>query len=117
MKTFLVLLITGFLLFPSAASALTVISPVVEISADPSATERGIVKVFNESDKPLELKATVEKYAQFGLGGTDHLQWISLDQSEILLLAKQVVIVPFTVAIPANAEPGGYYATIAWREK
>lgn len=104
--------------------ATTVISPIVEIAAFPGDIQKGILKVYNETDQEIFLEASIEPFAlvkqQANLLPAEKekfLNWIKLSQSQIKLLPKQAAVVPFEVIVPESATPGGYYGVAFWQEK
>ena len=119
----IVLLVVSFW-YADGVTALTVFSPIVEITAAPGEAPRGIVKVFNESDQPVELRSVIEQFTTDDQSGSPRfialtesnpfLKWFKLDQDELVLLPRQVAVIPFTVSVPPNATPGGYFAAIFW---
>lgn len=122
---FLLVFLSLFFVLPAGAT--TIISPLVEIEADPGQTQTGVVKIFNETDQDLFLTASIEDFSpvveagQAVYQGTDpkseQLEWFELAQDEIVLLPRQVIIVPFTITVPQTATPGGYYAAILWQSE
>lgn len=114
-----------FLALSGSATATTIFSPVLELEADPGQIQPGVVKVYNETDQPIFLVASVEEFSAGDETGQpiyipaderkDFLDWFKVGQTELTLVPGQVAIVPFTVTIPATAVPGGYYAVIFWQ--
>ncbi len=111
--------------FALPVKATTIISPLLEVSVDPGQKQGGLVKVFNETSDVLELVSSIEPFSTTDIVGTpaylpsdtknDFLYWFELSQTSITLKPHQVAIIPFTVSVPANAVPGGYYAAIFWQ--
>ncbi len=125
-KFFLLSIIFGSWLLAAPVWSATIFSPVVELTAAPGQTVQGIVKLYNETDADLVLVSSVEAFASSDEAGTPvylppdqrrlYLDWFTVQTDSIVLQPRQVAIVPFTVAIPANAVPGGYYAVIFWQQ-
>lgn len=119
MKRFIIIIFFLSFFFVADVHALTVVSPVVEITAAAGETQRGIVKIYNETEEEMNLQATVVVVNPETNAVTEaqeeFLNWFSLDQAELLLLPKQAAVVPFTVTVPESALPGGYYAAIIWQ--
>ncbi|MAF13978.1 MAG: hypothetical protein CMI53_03740 [Parcubacteria group bacterium] len=119
----LIFLLT-FVFFSSDALATTIFSPLLEIEVDPGITEKGVVKVFNETDAELFLTATVEPFTAGDESGQplylppeakhNYLDWFDLEEDLIIILPNQLRVVPFNINVPADAVPGGYYAVIFW---
>lgn len=113
-----------FLLFFSPTLATTIISPVLELTADPGTIQPGVVKVYNETNNSLFLVSSVDEFTTGNEEGQpvyvptedrgDFLDWFSVGEETMVLVPGQAAVVPFTVDIPSNAVPGGYYATIFW---
>ncbi|OGY53716.1 MAG: hypothetical protein A3A24_00910 [Candidatus Buchananbacteria bacterium RIFCSPLOWO2_01_FULL_46_12] len=114
-----------WLALPGSASATTIFSPLLELAVAAGSEQTGVVKVYNETDQPLFLTASVASFTTSGETGqadffsadqtADYLDWFQIAQPELILQPKQVAIVPFTVTVPPSALPGGYYAAILWR--
>lgn len=104
--------------------ATTIISPVVEVTVDPGTVQQGVVKVYNETDHDLDVKATIEavRYSDesgqitFDNERPTFLSWITLERTSLTLQSRQAAIVPLIVQVPKNAAPGGYYAVVFWQE-
>ena len=121
--TFLGLLLLSFV--PQPATAVTIISPVVEVSVEPGGSQAGVLKLFNETAEPKRLQATVEAMETDDESGTprvvvgprpDFLTWFTFEYSDVALAVGQAAVVPFRVTVPPNATPGGYYAAVFWEE-
>lgn len=113
------------LFFISPARATTIFSPLVEMEVSPGQKQSGVVKVYNETSDNLYLTASVESFKAKDESGQplylsleekdSFLNWFSLSQKAIVLKPAQVILVPFTVSVPKEATPGGYYAVIFWQ--
>ena len=108
------------------AQAITIFSPVLEMSAKPGQTQKGLLKLYNETGSDLVLTANLQTFSAdhdgqlkfFPLTAQDNfLRWFVLSQDNILIKAKQAMMIPFAVSVPASAVPGGYNAVIFWSEK
>lgn len=126
-KVFFVLIFLAFfLVFSQVVHATTIFSPLLEIEAEPGEIQNGIVKLFNETDEDLLLISSIEPFSAGDETGQpiflvpeikdEYLNWFEIELDSILLRPKQVVIVPFSIDVPANAVPGGYYSAIFWQE-
>ena len=103
------------------AQALT-ISPVrVEITGNPGQTLRGEMEILNEQGEAKIFFSSFENFEPSGdtgsprfVGNTGNLStWLNTtDRIDIAPNEKQVI--PFTITIPADAEPGGYFSAIFW---
>ncbi len=122
MKYFIaILILVGVVAFALPASALT-ISPVkMELSGDPGATLQGELKLFNEQDETKTFYSSSDNFEARGETGAPFFlperkglaTWIKTD-AQIILQPKEERIIPFSIAIPQDAEPGGYFAAILW---
>lgn len=100
------------------------ISPLTfEITANPGDVVTNAVRLFNPSDGPVTIVMQVEDFAAQGEGGQAIIEepettaysiatWTSLAKNEFVLGSNEVGLVDFTLAVPANAEPGGHYGAI-----
>lgn len=113
-------LLGGFLLFPLGALHAMTVSPVrVELNGDPGKTVTGTFKVFNEEKEARTLYTAFENFEASGETGSPSFKpgteglasWISAPRA-VDVPAGQSTEVNFSVAIPANAEAGGYFAAI-----
>jgi len=106
---------------PIEANALT-ISPVrFEISGDPGQTLIGEITLFNESEIAETFYSSFESFEARGEGGEPHFvptqkglpTWMKTE-STITLEPGETKIVPFSIEIPEDADPGGHFAVIFW---
>jgi hypothetical protein len=112
-----------FLTFFGAHDALALtISPVrVEITGNPGQTLRGEMEILNEQ---TELKTFFSSYENFEpsgdtgsprfVGNTGNLSTWMQTTERIDIAPNETQIIPFTITIPADAEPGGYFSAIFW---
>lgn len=99
----------------------TTISPVqVELIGDPGTTLKSSIKVTNETQNSETLYTITLNFEPKGdesgepnfIPTKDGLAaWVKTENS-ITLGPKEQRVVPFTIQIPANAEPGGYFGAI-----
>jgi hypothetical protein len=103
------------------AAALT-ISPVrVEITGNPGQTLRGEMEILNEQGETKTFFSSFENFEPSGdtgsprfVSNTGNLStWMKTTQ-RIDIATNEKQIIPFTIAIPADAEPGGYFSAIFW---
>ena len=59
----------SFLLFSSLALATTIFSPLLELEVEPGQSQRGVVKVYNETDNDLYLRCGLFSHWE-GVAGT-----------------------------------------------
>ena len=114
--TILIVVIAGI---ASPAFALTVSPARVEITGDPGATLQGEIELFNEQEGTRTFFTSFENFEPSGDSGAPHFigakdglaTWIQSDSKVILESGKRSVV-PFSITIPQNAEPGGHFAAI-----
>lgn len=115
------------LLLGQTAWGTTILSPVVEMEIEPGQSQKGILKIFNEAKENLFLVSSVEPFVAGNESGRPvylppeekdrFLQWFKLSSSSILIKPGQFAVIPFTVEVPIEAAPGGYYAAIFWKNE
>jgi hypothetical protein len=107
----------------SQAFALT-ISPVkVEVSGDPGQTLTGEIELFNEQMDTKTLFSSFENFEpsgdtgspKFTSGDTGLATWMSITP-QVVLKSSETKKVPYSITIPPDAEPGGYFSAIFWSE-
>ncbi len=105
--------------FAKPASAITVIPPRLELEGDPGTTVSGEFSVMNESASSQTYYTQVENFeAKDETGSPQFVQskeglaiWVQV-ASSVTAAGGEKKTIPFSVKIPANAEPGGYFASI-----
>lgn len=107
--------------FSSKAFAMT-ISPVrYEIAGNPGETVTKEMTIINEDNATVTYYSSFANFEAQGETGSasfvepkeDIGTWITTEQSVSLLPGEQKTI-PFSITIPANAEPGGHFGVIFW---
>lgn len=115
------LMAVSLLFGASDALALTV-SPVrVEISGNPGQTLRGEMEILNEQGETKIFFSSFENFEPSGDTGSPHFvgntgnlaDWLKTNE-RIDIGSGEKIIVPYTITIPADAEPGGYFSAIFW---
>ena len=99
--------------------ALTVSPARFEITGDPGTTLSGEIEVFNEQEGTRTFFTSYENFEPSGDSGAPHFigakdglaTWIRSD-SKVILESGRRVVIPFSIVIPQNAEPGGHFAAI-----
>jgi hypothetical protein len=112
-----------FLIFAQPAAALTVSPVKVEVSGDPGQTLVGEIELFNEQVETKNLFSSVENFEPSGdtgspkfVGGESGLAtWVAVTDRTVVEPSKTVKL-PYSITIPADAEPGGYFAAIFFSE-
>lgn len=103
----------------SPVFALTVSPARVEITGDPGTTLQGEIELFNEQEGTRTFFTSFENFEPSGdtgaprfIGAKEGLAtWIQ-SENKVFLESGVRVKVPYSIAIPANAEPGGHFAAI-----
>jgi hypothetical protein len=116
-------LLAGFLLalWPASADALVLAPAKVEIEASPGNVVRDTIILLNNTDETVTYYSSVEKFEAQGETGTPNFvsadsglaTWTSVPES-VTLAPNQSEEVDYTIAIPADAQPGGHFAAIFW---
>src|SRR3989344_6918006 len=113
------LIFVCMVLLPLDVEALT-ISPVrLEITADPGQTVTGKLLLLNEQNGTTTFYSSFENFEPSGDSGTprfigaeDGLATGIKTDGKITLESGTSTSVPFSIPVPDNAEPGGYFAAI-----
>lgn len=110
------------LIFVQGVFALTV-SPVrMEISGDPGQTLQGEIEVLNEQQESKTFYSSAQNFEARGESGAPYFlpdsakglaSWIEVQESVTLESGERKTI-PFSIKIPRNVEPAGYFAAIFW---
>lgn len=121
MNRFLVaaLAFVAFGLIPQSADALTISPTKIDIAGDPGQTLVGEIELFNEQAEVKTFYTSFENFeprgetgAPFFVGGGSGLAtWIGA-QGSVLITPGERVNIPYSITIPADAAPGGYFAAI-----
>jgi hypothetical protein len=123
MKTLLLGLITVTALFtavvPASTHALTVAPVKLEIEVDPGQTIGGTFELYNEEAINRTLFVSYENFEPSGDLGTPRFvgaegglaTWLSAT-SELVITPDERIVVPYTITVPADTQPGGYFAAI-----
>ncbi len=111
------LFLSGFLVSPAAALT---ISPVkLELEADPGQTIGGTFELYNEELVARTVFVTYENFEPSGDLGTPRFvgndgglaTWMTATP-EVTLAPDQRIAIPYTITVPSDAKPGGYFAAI-----
>jgi hypothetical protein len=115
----LALAVLALFLIPTQVIAMS-ISPVrIEMQGDPGQSLKGVFKIINDEADNKVFYTAYENFEASGETGNPNFvetntglsTWINA-ASQVLVASGESVEVPFTVTIPSNAEPGGYFAAI-----
>ena len=108
----------GYLVLPfNSARAFTVTPVRLELTADPGTTISGSFTVYNDSSTDQILFTSAQNFEAkdetgnpvFVPGNAGLVSWVHLPAS-VLSKSRQDVKIPFTISVPKDADPGGYFA-------
>lgn len=104
------------------AQAITLVPPSLEYSVKPGQVVDSKLKIYNEGAEPLTVYTqTAEFTARDEEGSPDFTltakptgaaAWIEITKDGITLAPNERREVPIVIRVPADAEPGGHYATV-----
>jgi hypothetical protein len=104
---------------PPSQSALAVSPAIIEEVLTPGKATEFILQVNNVTNYPLPIKAMVRDFAvqseeleKAERSRLDASKWFTLQEPDFILQPKQVRTVKGSITPPADAVPGGRYATI-----
>lgn len=107
------------------------ISPVIfEHDLKPGDVQQETVRVSNRNPAAVDLSLEVADFYYDENGKMKFIEenqenssvsslkkWLSYDQKELTLAPNSDKDIPFTITVPANAEPGGHYGVMFFRTK
>jgi hypothetical protein len=111
-------------LYPSVTNAQVGISlfPLkFDVTIAPGGTYSGTVTVINPNGFSIGVQPQVENISGGNQGSIDLVEtdvphglssWISLNKTSFTLAPQEQKQIPFSIAVPANGEPGGHYGAI-----
>jgi hypothetical protein len=122
MKATLAVLVYSLVFFTVVqyhAHALTISPTKLEVAGDPGQTIIGEIELFNEQDEAKLFYTSYENFeprgetgAPYFVGGGSGLATWLTTQTSVSINAGERVLVPYTLTIPADATPGGYFAAV-----
>lgn len=108
--------------------SLTIYPPIFQLRLAPGSTWKSQVAVYNGGGSPVALRAFTQNFSGNRDDGTvmffvpkDSLSpnthelatWITFPEGGTIIVPPgKRVMIPFTLSVPADAEPGGHYASI-----
>jgi len=105
-----------------SAQALTLVPPSLEYSTVRGQTVEGKIKLLNNENRSLVLTSSTSNFGakdetgepdfKFDAPSADLASWIKINSGQLTLEPGETKEVPFTITVPADAEPGGHYAGI-----
>lgn len=106
-------------------SGLAISPPTFELSANPGDVLKNSLRVDNVVDEPLEVTVDTRNFTALGEEGGINLSpaedqyslasWISVTPAKIVIPAKSSQTFNYTIAVPANAAPGGRFGSIIFK--
>ena len=120
--TTFVVIAFGALFYADNASALTITPVRFEISGNPGDILRGEILLINENETAETFYSTFSNFEAQGESGSPAFvepkeglgTWIQTEFGSVYLTPRQQKIIPFTITVPKDAEPGGHFAVIFW---
>ena len=127
--SFLPIFTIYYLLFTIPARAqssrtLTVVPPIQNFSAKPGKQIQFNIKVRNESNEPLTIKAAFKDFIVIDEKGTPRMvdeeisgryslaSWLTISPTEFTIFGRSSKVFDGLIIIPDDAFPGGHYAAI-----
>lgn len=120
----LLLAVVFALLAAPPVQALTV-SPVrLEITVNPGSTYQGETILKNEQREERTFYSSFENFEARGDTGTPYFipgkdglaGWIGGVTESLTLQPGERQVIPFTISVPSDAKPGGYFTAILWND-
>lgn len=107
---------------PPDNTAITISPASSAPSLKPGGSQLYNISVLNNGNTSYNARLYSEPYNVVGInydpsfsqlpGTVNAASWVKLSKQTIFVPAHETVVVPYTLAIPANTTPGGYYAVI-----
>ncbi len=119
-------LLFGFTLCDASYAEALRLSPVsLDFSVPPGQSLTRDITIENETDSDIRIEPKVYLVTSTDLAGLPQLQplssdsllssWISFPKGTLFEIGgRKKVTIPIAVTVPGFAQPGGYYASIAW---
>ncbi len=109
--------------FPTWAHALTVSPSKIEISGNPGEAIFNTITLTNKKEAVQNYSVSFENFRQRGNSevpqfvGSDYglATWMRVPEEAVTLPGEETIL-PFSVVIPENALPGGYFAAIFFED-
>ncbi len=118
-KTSYAIILLAILGVVNFSYALTVSPARIEVAGDPGTVLQGEIELFNEQEGTRTFYTSYENFEPSGDSGAPHFigakdglaTWI-ISESKVILESGKRKVVPFSITIPANAEPGGHFGAV-----
>ncbi|HWQ99983.1 MAG TPA: hypothetical protein VN397_04035 [Candidatus Methylomirabilis sp.] len=113
----------GLLLAPLSAVRAMTVSPVLfEFDVAKGTSKQETIKIWNDTEQVQTYSLAVQNFVATGEDGaqeyldekepTGLASWVIVDRPTVTLQPGESADFPFAVNVPADAEPGGHYATV-----
>ncbi len=123
---FAVIILTPALTSAQQSLSLSVTPPLFQLTVLPEQSWQSAIKIINTNNFDLTLYATPVNFAPVGEGGQGDFvpifetetdgktlaEWITVTNDPIIVPREQSLEVPFSIAVPSDAPPGGHFAAI-----
>lgn len=119
---FAVVLIGASFFVVQKAHAITLVPPSLEYTLKPGETTDGFLKIINEETAARTLYVSSANFTAkdetgvpnflFNEPSADLASWIQVNLESVDVEPQHTLQIPFRIAVPSTAEPGGYYAGI-----
>lgn len=114
--------VASLLLFPQGSSAVTVSPPIIEIDAKKGDIITEKIRVTNDSDVEQTYYISAQRFVAEGESGAaafieddnplELVNWLDFPVTSVTVGPDERKVVPFSITIPDNADPGGHFASI-----
>lgn len=115
-------ILIGWWWLPLSAQAFTMSPVVADVKIDPGSSRAGMVTITNDEANAQTFYISIQKFIPSGDSGQQQFlspsdtsglpNWISFDRPSFMLRPGESRQLPYTIAIPKDATPGGYYAVV-----
>lgn len=113
----------GALFVPFESALAITVSPVIfEFEIARGGSRQDTIKLWNDTEKTQTFVLAVQNFLASGEEGaqtyleedptTDLASWVIVDRPAVTLQPGESADFPFVINVPANAAPGGHYATV-----
>jgi len=122
---FLVSLFFPLSVWAQSPAGLSISPPTFEISANPGDTLTNTIRVTNLNESSVLVSVDRRNFTAVGEEGSIGLteeetsfslaSWISVEPESVRIPGRDSHTFIFTIAIPANAEPGGHFGSVVFK--
>src|SRR3989339_545285 len=121
-SVFIFVLATAWFLSAPSALAITISPPTMEIALTAGQSTKTVVKLYNETSDTVQLYTEARDFTAKGETGQPAFDfdtvssglstWLQIETGPIVIESGQRAEVPVTINAPADASPGGHYASL-----